>query len=69
MEDMYNMNETRFSIGVISRSYMIVNKKSKKRYQAQSDRQKWISVMKYIYMNEESIISFIIFKKEKMLSS
>ena len=68
MKDMYNMNETRFSIGVISRSYMIVHKKSKKRYQAQSDRQKWISVMKYIYMNEESII-FIILKEKKILSS
>jgi len=35
IEDMYNMDEMRFAIGVIHRSYMVVNKDSKTRYQAQ----------------------------------
>jgi len=32
IEDMYNMDETGFSIGVVQRSYVVVNKESKTRY-------------------------------------
>jgi len=39
IEDIYNMDETGFSIGVVQRSYVVVNKDTKMRYQAQPGRQ------------------------------
>ena len=48
IEDMYNMDETGFSIGSIQDSHVIVNKASKTRYQAHPGRQEWASVLECI---------------------
>ena len=69
VEDLYNMDETGFAIGVVERSYVVVNKESKKRYQAQPGRQEWASVVECVCANGESIAPFIILKGEKVMSS
>ena len=63
------MDETGFSIGVLQRSYVVVNKDSKTRYKAQPGRQEWVSVVKCVCADEGSISSFIILKGEKMTLS
>ena len=63
------MDETGFAIGVVQRSYVVVNKESKTRYQAQPGRQEWASVVECICANGCSIAPFIILKGEKVTSS
>ena len=48
IEDMYNMDETGFSIGTVQDSRVVVNKASKTRYQAHPGRQEWASVLECI---------------------
>jgi hypothetical protein len=66
---MYNMDETGFAIGVVERSYVVVNKESKKRYRAQPGRQEWASVVECVSADGGSIPPFIILKGEKVTSS
>ena len=68
VDDMYNMDETGFAIGVVERSYVVVNKTSKKRYRAQPGRQEWASVVECVSADGESIPPFIILKGEKVTS-
>ena len=69
IEDMYNMDETGFAIGVVQRSYVVVNKDSKTRYQAQPGRQEWASVLECVCADGGLITPFIILKGEKVMSS
>jgi len=69
IEDIYNMDETGFSIGVVQRSYVVVNKDTKTRYQAQPGRQEWTSVVECICADGSAILPFIILKGEKVMSS
>jgi len=69
IDDMYNMDETGFAIGVVQRSYVVVNKDLKTRYQAQPGRQEWASVVECVCANGKSIKPFIILKGEKVMSS
>jgi len=63
------MDEIGFAIGTIQRSYVVVNKDLKIRYQAQPGRQEWISILECIYADEGSIPPFIILKGTKVTSS
>ena len=63
------MDEIGFTIGTIQRSYVVVNKDLKIRYQAQPGRQEWISILECIYADEGSIPPFIILKGTKVTSS
>ena len=69
IEDMYNMDETGFAIGVVQRSYVVVNKELKTRYQAQPGRQEWTSVVECVCADGGSIAPFIILKGEKVTTS
>ena len=69
IEDMYNMDETGFGIGVVQASYVIINKESKKRYHAHPGRQEWASVVECICADGESLPPFLILKGEKVTSS
>ena len=69
IEDIYNMNERGFAVGVIQRSYVVVNKESKTRYQAQPGRQEWTSVVECVCADGGSISPFIILKGEKVTSA
>jgi len=66
---MYNMDETGFEIEVVQVSYVVVNKESKKRYQAHPGRQEWASVVECICADGESLPPFLILKGEKVTSS
>ena len=68
IENIYNMDETGFAIGAVQRSYVVINKQSKTRYQAQPSRQEWASVMECICADGGSIPLFIILKGEKVMS-
>lgn len=68
-QDVYNMDETGFSIGMIQASRVIVNSNMQSQYQAQPGRQEWISVVECITADGTSIPPFIIFKGEQLLSS
>ena len=69
IEDMYNMDETGFAIGVLQWSYVVINKDSKTRYKAQPGRQEWVSVVECICADGGSITPFIILKGKKVTSS
>ena len=66
---LYNMDETGFSIGVVQRSYVVVNKESKTRYQAQPGRQEWVSVIECVCADGGSTTPFIILKGDKVAAS
>ena len=67
-ENVYNMDESGFSIGTINASRVIVNTQIGQRYQANPVRQEWVSVLECICMDGTSIDSMIIFKGEHLLS-
>lgn len=52
----------RFAIGDTQRSYIVIDKQLRKRYQISSGRQEWIIVIEYIYANETKLHPLIIFK-------
>jgi len=68
-ENVYNMDESGFSIGTINASRVIVNTQIGQRYQANPGRQEWVSVVECISMDGSSISPMIIFKGEKLLSN
>jgi hypothetical protein len=68
-ENVYNMDESGFSIGTINARRVIVNTQIGQRYQANPGRQEWVSVVECISMDGSSISPMIIFKGEKLLSN
>jgi len=68
-ENVYNMDESGFSIGTINASRVIVNTQIGQRYQANPGRQEWVSVVECICMDDTSISPMIIFKGENLLSN
>ena len=68
-ENVYNMDESGFSIGTINASRVIVNTQIGQRYQANPGRQEWVSAVECICMDGTSISPMIIFKGEKLLSN
>jgi hypothetical protein len=69
IDDMYNMDETGFSIGSVRDSHVVVSKTSKTRFQAHPGRQEWASVLECICADGGSIVPFIILKGDKVLGS
>ena len=68
-ENVYNMDESGFSIGTINAMRVIVNTQIGQRYQANPGRQEWVSVVECISMDGSSISPMIIFKGENLLSN
>jgi len=68
IEDMYNMDETGFAIGAVQRSYVIVDKESGTRYEAQPGQQERVSVLECVCADGGSIPPFIIFKGKTVRS-
>lgn len=68
-ENVYNMDESGFSIGTINARRVIVNTQIGQRYQANPGRQEWVSVVECISMDGSSISPMIMFKGEKLLSN
>jgi len=66
--DIYNMDETGFSIGSIKATRVIIDRTQNIRYQAYPGRQEWVSVIECISMDGSALPPLIIFKG-KTLSS
>ena len=60
---MYNLDEMRMAIGIIEASYIVIDKSIMSKYQGQSERQEWITVLECIYDDGSVIPSTVIFKE------
>lgn len=65
-ENIYNMDESGFSIRSINASRVIINKEVRQRYQANPGRQEWVTAVECICMDGTSISPLIIFKGESL---
>jgi len=65
-ENIYNMDETGFSIGSIQGAYVVVNKDLQTKYQVQPGRQEWVTVLECICADGGKILSLIIFRVTKL---
>ena len=69
MENVYNIDETGFSIGTVENARVIVDSNVRTKYQAQPGRQEWVTAVECVCADGSSIAPLIIFKGEKVLSS
>ena len=65
-ENAYNMDENEFAIDEKETRRYIININLHQIFQAKPGYQKWISVMKCIYIDESVVSSLVIFKMEKL---
>jgi len=63
-EDIYNMDESGFSIGTIEATRIIVNATLGTRFQGNPGRQEWVSVVECICADGSAISPMLIFKGE-----
>ena len=68
MENVYNMDETGFSIGTMENTHVIINSRMRKKYQVQPGRQEWVTVVECICADGTSIPPLTIFKGENFSS-
>jgi hypothetical protein len=61
-ENIYNMDKTGFCIGTMESTRIIVDSSRRTRYQAQSGRQEWVSILECVCADGSSITPFVIFK-------
>jgi hypothetical protein len=65
-DNVYNMDESGFSIGEIQASRVIVNTAVRQKYQAQPGRQEWVTAVEAICADGTAIPPLIIFKGESL---
>jgi hypothetical protein len=58
-----------FAIGISQTSYVVVDSRLRKKYQAHPGRQEWITAVECICVDGTSIPPLIIFKGENLMSS
>jgi len=68
-ENMYNMDESGFSIGEIKGAQVVVNKTLMAKYLAHPGRQEWVTVVECISADGSSIPPLVIFKGKNVSSS
>ena len=68
-KNVYNADESGFSIGTIQASRVIINSAVDSQFQVQPGRQEWVTVMECICADGTSISPLIIFKGESLSSS
>ena len=69
IENMYNMDETGFSIGAIKGAQVVVDVNLHTKYQAHPGRQEWATVLECVSADGQSIPSFIILKGKNISSA
>jgi DDE superfamily endonuclease len=69
IENMYNMDETGFSIGNIQGAYVVVNKELQTKYQVHPGRQEWVTALECVCADGGKIPPFIILKGKNLSSS
>ena len=67
--NVYNMDETGFSIGTMESTRIIVDSTLRTRHQAHQGRQEWVTAVECICMDGTTIDPFIIFKGQNVLQS
>ena len=68
-ENIYNVDESGFSIGKIEAPQVIINLNIHQKYQSQLGRQEWVSVVECISGIEKAILPLVIFKGESLSST
>ena len=68
LKNMYNMDKSGFSIGMINVIYIIIKKQLRIKYHAQLGQQEWVSVVECIYAHGMSIPP-LIFQGENLSST
>jgi predicted patatin/cPLA2 family phospholipase len=68
-ENMYNVDETGFSIGIIKSAYVVINKAEQFQSVVHLSRQKWATIIECISANGMILSSFIILKGKNVLQS
>lgn len=63
-ENMYNMDETGFSIGSTQAGHVIVDDTVQSQFQAQPGRQEWVTVLECICGDGSTVAPLVIFKGE-----
>ena len=69
MSNVYNFDESGFSIGTIQAARVIVSLKADSRFQANPGRQEWVTVMEAICTDGSAISPVVIFKGEQFNTS
>ena len=69
IRNVYNMDESGFSIGSINATHIIINKQLRIKYQAQPGRQEWVSVIECICADGTAIPPLVVFRGENLSSS
>jgi hypothetical protein len=64
--NIYNMDESGFSIGQVEVSHVIINKTIRRQYQASPGRQEWVTAIEAICVDGTAIPPLIIFKGESV---
>ena len=68
-KDIYNMDETGFSIGTLESTRIIVDSTYRTRHQAHSGRQEWVSIVECICADASSIAPLVIFAGQNVSQS
>ena len=63
-KNIYNMDETGFSIGIMQASVIIINKAIRTQFQAAPGCQEWISIIECVSMDGRAISPMTIYKGE-----
>jgi DDE superfamily endonuclease/Tc5 transposase DNA-binding domain len=69
VENMYNMDETGFSIGNIKGAYVVVNKTLQTKLKAHPGRQEWVTVIECVSADGDAISPYIILKGTNMTNA
>ena len=64
--NIYNMDESGFSIETIEAMYVIINSKIRQNYEAQPGRQEWVTSIECIYVDGTVIPPLIVFRSENL---
>jgi hypothetical protein len=68
-ENMYNMDETGFSIGIINDAHVVINKEKQTCSIMHPSRQEWTTIIECICVDGTALSSFIILKGKMVASS
>jgi hypothetical protein len=68
-KDIYNMDETGFSIGTLESTRIIVDSTLRTRHQAHPGRQEWVSIVECICTDGTAVEPLVIFKGQNVLQS
>ena len=66
LRNVYNIDESGFSIRKVNATRIIINKQLRIKYQAQPGRQEWVSIVECICKDGTSIPPLVVFRGENL---